>query len=194
MMSRTFSMKKGSVERLKCRWRCGCRSKARQMRCTVDLLNRVSSAIERTVQCVAARGLVLNVRRISCATRSSEIERGRPGRNSSWRPCRPSWRSRWRQEPTVGIDKRNRRAISVLLTPSAARMTIWARWTRPCGRDRDEARAFNCWRSSRGNLLDSIYWNSFYYLRNALVGTRQSRDRFPLEDCQTNSLRTYNSI
>jgi hypothetical protein len=82
-MSRTFSTKKGSVEILKCFWRCGWRPKAFQTRCTVDFESLVSSAIDRQAQCVPSFGTVLRVLRTSVATCSSRIERGPPGRGSS---------------------------------------------------------------------------------------------------------------
>src|SRR5207302_2909155 len=47
----------------------------------------VSSAIERTLQCVEpSAGFVCRVLLISSATRASSIVRGLPGRNSSYRP------------------------------------------------------------------------------------------------------------
>src|ERR1700737_8588 len=78
-MSRTFSTKNGSVDSLKCRCRCGSSPNPCQMRCTVDLDNRVCFAICRTLQWVPSWGFVSSVLRTNWATRSSLTGRGRPG-------------------------------------------------------------------------------------------------------------------
>jgi hypothetical protein len=66
-MSRTFSTKSGSVESLKLSVRCGWRPKARQIRLIVLWLRPDASAIERVLQCVAARGIVSSVRVTTCS-------------------------------------------------------------------------------------------------------------------------------
>ena len=55
-ISRSFSMKKGSVQSLKDLCRCGCSPKALQTRCTVDLEMLARSEMSRVVQCVAFFG------------------------------------------------------------------------------------------------------------------------------------------
>src|SRR4051794_33480082 len=60
-MSRTFSTKSGSVESLKVSLLCGCREKARQIRCTVETDTPDAFAIERVLHCVASFGRVSSV-------------------------------------------------------------------------------------------------------------------------------------
>src|SRR5271157_4251379 len=55
--------------------------------------------------------------------------RGRPGRNSSYRPATRCWRKRCRHLPTVALAQPKRSAISVLLWPSADHSTTLARQT-----------------------------------------------------------------
>jgi len=55
-MSRTFSMKSGSVLSLNVSVRCGARAKARQIRLIEVWLNPVTAAIERVLHWVASRG------------------------------------------------------------------------------------------------------------------------------------------
>src|ERR1700731_1346332 len=55
-MSSTFATKSGSLEILKLRTRCGLRPCSAQMRCTLVWLMPISSAIDRTLQCVALAG------------------------------------------------------------------------------------------------------------------------------------------
>jgi hypothetical protein len=83
-ISRTLSIKNGSLESLNCFCRCGRKPNACKMRCTVDFDTPVSTAICRILQCVPALAFVFSVLRTNCATRSSLIGRGRPGRNSSY--------------------------------------------------------------------------------------------------------------
>ena len=55
---------------------------------TRAMTEKVSAATVRTLQCVEPlAGLVCNVVLIKCATRSSSIVRGLPGRTSSYRPA-----------------------------------------------------------------------------------------------------------
>ena len=83
-MSRTFSVKKGSVESRKCFCRWGWMLKAVQRRWTMDFETPVASAMARQVQCVPpSGGRVSSVFRIRVMTVSSGMVRGRPGRYSS---------------------------------------------------------------------------------------------------------------
>src|SRR5262252_592045 len=150
-ISRTFSTKNGSVDSLKCFCRCGCKPKACQIRCTVDLDMRLWDAICRTLQCVPFLGLVSSVLRTNCATRSSLIGRGRPGRNSSCRPATSCSRKRCRHLPTVALVNPNWRAISMFVFAEALSKIILARLTNPDGRERDLANDSNCSRCSAPN-------------------------------------------
>src|SRR5215472_6295984 len=150
-ISRTFSTKNGSVDSLKCFCRCGCKPKACQIRCTVDLDMRLWDAICRTLQCVPSLGLVSSVLRTNCATRSSLIGRGRPGRNSSCKPATSCSRKRCRHLPTVALVNPNWRAISMFVFPEALSKIILARLTNPDGRERDLANDSNCSRCSAPN-------------------------------------------
>ena len=70
-MSRTFSMKNGSVDSLKYWCRCGCRPNSLNQRCTVLFETPLCEAIARTLQCVRADGLVCRASLMTVATRSS---------------------------------------------------------------------------------------------------------------------------
>jgi uncharacterized membrane protein len=82
-MSRTLATNSGSVESLKVSARCGCRPKARQIRCTLEVEMPLLRAIARELQCVASAGMVSSVATITASTLASSIERGTPGRGSS---------------------------------------------------------------------------------------------------------------
>src|SRR5712692_7427545 len=82
-MSRTFSIKSGSLDSLKVVARWGCSAKARQIRLTVLWLSPAFAAIPRVLQCVASRGVVSRVRVRTRSTSSSSTHRGAPGRASS---------------------------------------------------------------------------------------------------------------
>src|SRR5215213_5911320 len=57
-MSRTFATKSGSADSLKVSARWGCRPKARQMRCTVEVDNPLALAMPRTpVRCTVRQAL-----------------------------------------------------------------------------------------------------------------------------------------
>src|SRR5260370_7393993 len=60
-MSSTFATKSGSLDILKLRTRCGLRPCSAQMRCTLVWLMPISSAIDRTLQCVALAGGLFTV-------------------------------------------------------------------------------------------------------------------------------------
>jgi hypothetical protein len=73
----------------------------------------VSAAMDRTLQCVdPSWGFVFKVALISLAIVSSEIDRGAPGRGSSYKPAMRLSTNRWRHLPTVGIETRKRSATS----------------------------------------------------------------------------------
>ncbi len=101
-MSRTFSMKRGSVESLNVSLRCGWRLKARQMRLMALWLKPVRLAIARVLQCVAALGFVSRVSVTTRSTWASVIVRGAPGRGSSSRPSSRCVTKRCRHFPTIG--------------------------------------------------------------------------------------------
>src|SRR4029453_11120350 len=56
---------------------------------------------------------------------------GRPARGRSVRPAMPDRVKRWRQVITVWREQPSSSAISLLATPSAARVMIRARWASP---------------------------------------------------------------
>ena len=70
-MSRTFSMKNGSLDSLKYRCRCGWRPNIVNHRCTVLLETPLCSAMERTLHWVRSAGLVCSAALMTSATRSS---------------------------------------------------------------------------------------------------------------------------
>src|SRR5258708_2667647 len=118
------------------------------MRCTVDFDTRVSAAICRILQCVPSFGFVSSVLRTKCATRSSLIGRGRPGRNSSCNPDTSCCKNRCRHLPTVALLSPIWRAICKFVLPEALSKIILARITNPAGRDRELAKLSSCSRCS----------------------------------------------
>src|SRR3972149_10244728 len=72
------------------------------------------------------------------------MERGRPGRSSSCSPWRPCSRKRFRHLPTELTERSTFWAMALLAWPSAAASTILARVTRPCGSERETAKAWSC--------------------------------------------------
>ncbi len=82
---------------------------------------RISCAIERSDQWVASAGVVVNVRSITSAIRSSARVRGRPGRGASDRPSNRSCTKRRRHFPTVCSCTPSSAATALLPTPSAQR-------------------------------------------------------------------------
>src|SRR6266508_2966785 len=66
--------------------RCGRRLNARQIRLTAVWLSPHRRASVRVLQCVASRGVVSSVTRITRSTSASVIRRGAPGRGSSSNP------------------------------------------------------------------------------------------------------------
>src|ERR1700739_2376665 len=61
-MSRTLATKSGSLDSLKVSNRCGCRPKARHIRCTVETDSPLARAMLRELQWVALGGFVSRVR------------------------------------------------------------------------------------------------------------------------------------
>ena len=70
-MSRTFSMKNGSVDSLKVFARCGLTPNNANQRCTVLLEMPTARPKVRVLQCVAASGVSCSARLITAATLSS---------------------------------------------------------------------------------------------------------------------------
>jgi hypothetical protein len=69
--------------------------------------------------------------------RSSAIERGLPGRNSSCKPAMRRATKRRRHLPTVASVVAKRRATALLVAPAAHASTMLARRTSAAGSDRD---------------------------------------------------------
>ena len=131
-ISRTFSMKSGSLESLKVSLRWGARAKARQMRRILVWLSPHALAIERVLQWVAFFGVdskvIASTRSISASLSLSGV----PTRASSSRPSRRLWTNRLRHFPTVCMVKLSRVATAVLLDPSAHAKTTRARCASAC--------------------------------------------------------------
>lgn len=79
-MSRTFSVKNGSLDSLNVVVRWGLSAKVRQRRDTVLCDNPVLAARPRVDQCVLPSGLLSSVSRTARSTCASVIFRGAPGR------------------------------------------------------------------------------------------------------------------
>lgn len=84
--SRTFSMKRGSVEELERLGTVGLERERPPDRLIALWLIPTCFAIERVLQCVASSDFVSSVRVITRSMSGSEIVRGAPGRGSSSRP------------------------------------------------------------------------------------------------------------
>ena len=98
------------------------------MRCTVAGLMPCSAAMVRTLQCVAALGLVCSVAATTASTFIASIRRGRPGRGASClRLPTPPDSKRLRHRRTVGRDTFSSRAIDRFAFPSAAASAICRR-------------------------------------------------------------------
>jgi hypothetical protein len=126
---------------LKLSVRCGCNPKSWKYRCTLVLEMPVSAATVRTLQCVEPlAGLVCSVVLINCATRSSSIVRGLPGRTSSYSPGMRRSMNRARHLPTVALVSFRRSAIELLGSPSALLRTMRARLLNAAGSERLRAK------------------------------------------------------
>jgi hypothetical protein len=143
-ISRSFSMKNGSLDNLKYRCRWGCSPKVFHTRCTVDFEIPICLAIVRQLQWVPSSGFVFSVLRISAANRSSSMLRGRPGRSSSYNPSMPCSTKRLRHLPTVSRVVDSCSAMWMFFIPCAAFRTILARSTCAWGKLRDEAKDSSC--------------------------------------------------
>src|SRR2546426_526654 len=129
-MSRTLSMNSGSLDSLNVLTRCGRKLNARQIRLTAVWLSPHRRASVRVLQCVASRGVVSSVTRITRSTSSSVIRRGAPGRGSSSSPSRRWPRNRVRHLPMVCLVSRSSRATPVFVLPAAHSSTNRARSAR----------------------------------------------------------------
>ena len=153
-MSRTFSINCGSVDNLNVSLRCGCRPKAFQIRCTLWRVMPDAAAIDRTLQCVALRGVDSKVLTMTASTTSSLMRRGAPLRGSSSRPATPSATNRERHLPTVALVRRSSRATWLFEQPLLQRSTISARTAKPCAVLRRVVQRSNVARSS-GVIVNS---------------------------------------
>ena len=122
-----FATNSGSVDSLKVSLRCGCSKNARQMRCTLDTDRPEALAIERVLQCAAARGIVSNVAVTTSAIFLSPILRGAPGQGSSSRPSSRRCANRLRYVVTVTRVMPSRSVMATSLIPPAASKMISAR-------------------------------------------------------------------
>ena len=82
--------------------------------------------------------------------------RGPPGFSSSYSPASRCSTKRCRQVPTVALLQRRRRAMMLLLAPSADHSTSLARATRAWGRLREPAHASSCTCSSEVRLRGGL--------------------------------------
>ncbi len=116
---------------------------------TMALEMPVSAATVRTLQCVEPlAGKVCGVVLIQCATRSSSMVRGLPGRTSSYRPGMRRSMNLVRHLSTVAFVRSSRSAMALLSSPSALPRMIRARALRAAGSDRLCANDRSCERSS----------------------------------------------
>jgi hypothetical protein len=146
--SRTFATKSGSVDSLKVSTRCGCRPKARQIRCTVAADRPLASAMRRELQCVPSAGRLSRVRLITASIRASPIVRGAPERGSSRSPSKRCRAKRCRHLRTVSGCTPSRSPTNRGLPVSAHANTIRARDASPCAVRRRAANAFSATRSA----------------------------------------------
>jgi hypothetical protein len=134
-MARSFSAKRGSLESLKARTRCGCKPCARQIRCTELGLMPTAAAIAAAVQCVVSPGgspvVVSATTRAATSAPSGGMRGGRVLSRSS--PSTPAVMNRSCQRQTATLLVPARRMISTVPWPSAVSSTIRARQTCFCG-------------------------------------------------------------
>jgi hypothetical protein len=153
-MSRTLATKSGPVDSLKVSNRCGCRPKARHIRCTVETDSPLARAMLRELQWVALGGFVSRVRMITASIRASSIVRGVPDRGSSRRPSSRCSTKRRRHLPTVSGSIPRRDATTLLCSPSAQARMIRARCAKPCAVLRRDASDVNSRRSPSSSSND----------------------------------------
>lgn len=128
-MSRTFSVKLGSVLMLKYSIRWGLRPKVLQIRETVDCDTPATLAISVVDQPVAFIGSVVVVRRMISVIFSSSWVLGVPERGASERTETPKSEKRLRYFATVNPEAPENDMMSLWLRPSAAPGAILARVT-----------------------------------------------------------------
>src|SRR6202041_1190457 len=120
MTSRNLSTKRGSLDSLNWRIRCGCRPWARQMRWTELTLSPAAFAIKAPVQWVVSPGGSPSVKATTRSVASAVSGLIREGRVlSRSRPSNPSSIMRSCQRQTQVLDLAVRRMISFVPTPSA---------------------------------------------------------------------------
>ena len=99
----------------------------------------------RTLQWVAAGGVVCIVAWTTRVTTSRPMALCRPGRGASWRiPDTPPFAKRLRHRITVGREMANCRAMAWLGVPFAASKTMRARRATFCGVLPEPARRVKC--------------------------------------------------
>jgi hypothetical protein len=131
------------------------RSRARQMRCTLETDSPLSFAMPRELQWVASFGRRSKVFAMVASMRASSIVRGAPGLGSSRRPSRRSCTKRRRHLPTVTSTTPSFAATSLFWLPSAQARTIRALNARACAVLRRLAKAFSSARSSSLRIRDA---------------------------------------
>ena len=105
----------------------------------------VSVATERTLQCVnPLSGLECRAVLVHCATRSSSMVRGAPGRALSSRPAMRRSMKRVRHLPTVALVSLSRWAIEWFGSPSALLGTMRVRLHNASGNEWLRANHCNC--------------------------------------------------
>ncbi len=148
-MSTSLASKAGSLDNLNVSTFHGLSRRARQIRATVSLPTWCLAASARLDQCVASSGRVCNVSCTMASTTSLPISGLRP-RPGAIRPTAsmPPASNLARQRRTVSAVVSQRRAISLLATPSAANNKARAWSTVRCGNDVDVAIRSSAARSS----------------------------------------------
>ena len=144
------------MDSLKSSLRCGCSSKAFQIRPIVDLDSPQRSAIDLRDQCVALAGMDSSVATTTSSTCSAVTDAGRPGRGSSTNPSQRASTNRRRHFPTVGCATRSRAATSLFDRPSAQPSTIRDRNASACELLRRRAHRVSVSRSSSVNTSSAF--------------------------------------
>lgn len=128
--STSFSSKSGSPESLNVRTRCGCRSRADQIRCTVEEDTPARSAIVRHDQCVSLAGSRSASSARSPRSWRAGIEglRPRSGRTAE-KSFRPASSNRSRHDVTAAGETCTSAAIRAFANPSPAINSTRARCT-----------------------------------------------------------------
>jgi hypothetical protein len=153
----TLSTNCGSVDSFQVCTAWGLSPNARQIRDTVDCDMPVAAAIDRVDQCVSCPGVSSSVLVITCSTRSSPINRGRPGRGSSDNPSSRPARNRDRHLDTMSRDTPNSAATCPMPPPSAQRNTIRDRAANACAVLRRRAHPASTERSCSDSTTGSSF-------------------------------------